>query len=380
MLNKNKFLSDQHRKNNFVPKKKEDKKNRICAWVLVILIAFCTVCSFLSIGLVVKDCRKVNADEASSSEGVVFVSDPLPFSIASNPTVYGFDNGSLVTDTVNLALSSTFYTVSFYKSVSGLYPQITFSEYSSNGSSSVISKIGVFQSELSTVDYNFYGVYRFLSESSVLYCFSQSFGVPFTFRNFIENYKSTKYPNVKFTDFDNISSDSSSIVFRLSKAFNFDTVYKYSFSCSHNSSLSWSYNFVYTYFDGNDNKLEISSLCYGFFGSDTYSEYYFNKNSENEYEKGYNAGFSDGKISSDNIVYQNGFNIGKQQGYSQGYNAGVESANKYTFLSLISSVVDAPIKALSGMLNFNILGFNMLDFFYALITLAVIIAVVRLIL
>lgn len=87
---------------------------------------------------------------------------------------------------------------------------------------------------------------------------------------------------------------------------------------------------------------------------------------------GYSNNYSDG--------YKEGYSVGSSTGYNAGYSKGVENAGKYTFVSLLGSVVDAPLKAVSGMLNFNLLGFNMLNFFYALLTCALVIAVIRLIL
>lgn len=90
------------------------------------------------------------------------------------------------------------------------------------------------------------------------------------------------------------------------------------------------------------------------------------------YNSGYNVGLNDG--------YGNGYSVGLSEGKTIGYNMGVTSANNYSFLGLFGAVVDAPITALSGLLNFDLLGFNMLNFFYALCTCALVIAVVRMIL
>lgn len=89
---------------------------------------------------------------------------------------------------------------------------------------------------------------------------------------------------------------------------------------------------------------------------------------------GYNQGYDSGV----NAGYEKGYSVGLSDGKSIGYNQGASSANKYTFLGLFGAVIDAPITAISGLLNFNLLGFNMLNFFYALCTCALVIAVVRL--
>lgn len=90
--------------------------------------------------------------------------------------------------------------------------------------------------------------------------------------------------------------------------------------------------------------------------------------------------FNDGYEKGSSDTRENLYNFWYLDRYNAGYNAGVESSGKHSFLSLMGAVVDAPIKALSGLLNFDVLGFNMLNFFYALCTCALIIAVVRMIL
>ena len=104
------------------------------------------------------------------------------------------------------------------------------------------------------------------------------------------------------------------------------------------------------------------------------------------YNNGYNAGYEDGFVDGDSTGYERGnevgFSNGHKQGYSQGYSAGevhgISTANQYSFLGLLGAVVDAPLQALSGLLNFDILGFNMANFFYALLTLGIVIFVVKL--
>lgn len=96
----------------------------------------------------------------------------------------------------------------------------------------------------------------------------------------------------------------------------------------------------------------------------------------NAYDSGYNAGLT----------------TGKNQGYQNGYTAGLNAAteNDYSFLGLLSSVVQAPITVLvgdydastgqrvGGLLNFELLGYNMSTFLMSLFSLAVVICVVRL--
>lgn len=84
-----------------------------------------------------------------------------------------------------------------------------------------------------------------------------------------------------------------------------------------------------------------------------------------------------------NDGYDSGYANGQYNGYQQGFQAGVESVldgnNEYTFMGLISAVVDAPVKALAGLFNFNVLGIDMFPFLTAILTMCIIIAVVKMV-
>lgn len=112
-----------------------------------------------------------------------------------------------------------------------------------------------------------------------------------------------------------------------------------------------------------DNKFLNYNVYNDLQGSDEYDRGY-----SYGYESGYNKGNYDGE--------QSGFTKGYNQGKSVGFNDGVESANDYSFLGLMGAVVDAPVRAFSGLLNFELLGFNMLSFFTGLLTLAFILWIV----
>lgn len=75
--------------------------------------------------------------------------------------------------------------------------------------------------------------------------------------------------------------------------------------------------------------------------------------------------------------YDEGYRSGKAVGYSQGYLEGVDSGGQYTFLNLMGSVVDAPIQAFMGLLNFDVLGVNMSSFVLSLLSLSFIIIIIK---
>lgn len=93
------------------------------------------------------------------------------------------------------------------------------------------------------------------------------------------------------------------------------------------------------------------------------------------YINGYNAGFSAASSEIGSDFYNEGVEDGKQIGYADGYEKGAQSST--TFFNLFSSAVNAPIKVLTDMFNFDILGVNMRDFFLGLVSLAVITTVIR---
>lgn len=92
------------------------------------------------------------------------------------------------------------------------------------------------------------------------------------------------------------------------------------------------------------------------------------------YDDFYNDGYDDGFSSGD----RNGYN----RGYGVGFNDGQVDAldGNYTFLGLIGSVIDAPISAFRGLLDFELLGVNMSSFVLAVMSLCVIIVIIRMVL
>lgn len=77
-----------------------------------------------------------------------------------------------------------------------------------------------------------------------------------------------------------------------------------------------------------------------------------------------------------NTGYQNGYTIGKENGYNSGFNDGVNS-NKTGFDNMMFAIADVPIHIISSMLNFNILGINLMSFFMAIITLMLFVFLIR---
>lgn len=98
------------------------------------------------------------------------------------------------------------------------------------------------------------------------------------------------------------------------------------------------------------------------------------------YDEVFNVGHTDGYMEGVSDGFDDGFDVGYNKGLIEGKVIGKNQAletGSYTFLDLMGAVVDAPVQAISGLLDFDLLGFNMLNFFFALCTCALIIAVVR---
>jgi len=115
----------------------------------------------------------------------------------------------------------------------------------------------------------------------------------------------------------------------------------------------------------------------------------FNLNSLIDYERdrgyasgyyfGQQKGYADGKEDGIEIGDQQGYTRGKAEGaaegeivgYDKGYAQGVADGGDYTFLNLMNSVVSVPVQALRSLLNFEIFGYNMLNFFGSVVTLMI---------
>lgn len=108
--------------------------------------------------------------------------------------------------------------------------------------------------------------------------------------------------------------------------------------------------------------------------------YYLVDTSSSQYLQGFQDGQSSGIAIGELQGYNDGFDAGDTIGYNRGYNDGVLNANQYSFLGLIGAVVDAPIQAFNGLLNFEILGFNMRDFYLGLFSVCIIVLIVKLVL
>lgn len=147
----------------------------------------------------------------------------------------------------------------------------------------------------------------------------------------------------------------------------------------------------YKFYDKNDYEFTLI-FPYGVYGENSYNvaelpfrRYYYSFGLDNaaqeSYQNGFNTGLSqgitEGKQQGLQEGYTSGFADGKSQGYASGFQEGAASASNYTFFGLISAVVDAPIQAITGLFDFEILGFNVQNFMFSLLTVCVIITIIK---
>lgn len=93
--------------------------------------------------------------------------------------------------------------------------------------------------------------------------------------------------------------------------------------------------------------------------------------------EGFDEGYKYGKLAGAEQGYGDGLRDGKIVGFEEGYREGLKNAKELTFRGLIFAVVDAPVQVFSSMLNFNVLGINLLGFMTSILTIMIVIAVVK---
>lgn len=98
------------------------------------------------------------------------------------------------------------------------------------------------------------------------------------------------------------------------------------------------------------------------------------------YNAGYDYGYQQGQISVQQSVYDRGYNSGYSIGDSAGYARGVNAANTYTFFNLFGAMFDVPVQTVTGLLNFDFLGFNLFNLATGILTFVIMLKIIRFIL
>lgn len=100
---------------------------------------------------------------------------------------------------------------------------------------------------------------------------------------------------------------------------------------------------------------------------------------QDSYDSGFNAGVISVKQQYEARLQAERENA-RQKGFAEAQKMFDNGNTDYSFFGLISAVIDAPIKAIRGLLNFEILGVNMFSFVTSLFSLAVVLMIVKLVL
>lgn len=95
---------------------------------------------------------------------------------------------------------------------------------------------------------------------------------------------------------------------------------------------------------------------------------------DNLYSNAYASGVED----ANNTVTETSESYKK--GYEKGYNKGYGDSGNIHFIDVITAVFDVPTQWLTNLLDYDILGFNLLTFFQSIITITIVIAIIKMIL
>lgn len=395
---------------NMSVKKPIKQKKTLSYWVVVIALAFMFVSSFLGTYAFIKT---VSAEETPYNLSELELSSNSVDLYDTSLANYSFDSSSIMVTSARF-MYSTYSANQFSMSSQNYFSNIRFSLYQYNGDLLFYPSVYV------------QGVANppsLIVEEHIIEGGTDRVPVPHlypTYNTSVINYNGLntyKINKLGILDKDSPYGDSTDINFystysgfafrvehsTLSGAFQlflgigyeeglipvFNSVRIYTRKIWDNATLTAIYYNIFDYYDINGKLFRIFAPfsgstqskvnAYGFTDRTYYLSNSFtdNENYQNGLEEGYRNGYSDGQ----DIGFQDGYDSGRKEGQAigkqEGYNEGIRDANQYSFLNLLGAVVDAPIQALSGLLNFDILGFNMLNFFLSLLTLALIIFVVR---
>lgn len=181
--------------------------------------------------------------------------------------------------------------------------------------------------------------------------------------------------------FDRLDISQTSELNNISGLYLVTTTLDYSFYADPQDSSTTRYHFYISSYafirDVDLSALYITPRTY-YFNINADNNYYYNLGYNNGYSSGDNDGFQRARREFDGLLIESTDNA-YRTGYNVGYNQGSLDSGEYTFLGLMSSIVDVPIRTIGGLMNFDLLGVNLLGFFYALLTVGLIIFIIRLV-
>lgn len=145
------------------------------------------------------------------------------------------------------------------------------------------------------------------------------------------------------------------------------------------------YGTAVSFYDGNSHCL----LFHFPYSNDVFQKYFVpsrtiyvleNLADNDFYDAGYMNGYDAGNLAGQSTGYNNGYSVGDRVGYNRGYDAGINAGTQYSFSSLLTAVIDAPVHVFIDLLNFEIMGYNLLNLVVGLLTFAIIVLILKLVL
>ena len=156
----------------------------------------------------------------------------------------------------------------------------------------------------------------------------------------------------------------------------FDSTLKmYKFVIPRNSQFSPDYlSGLQFYFDGGSNSLDTFVMFNG-------NEYVagLQDGAGNAYNSGYGMGIQTGTDSAYNSGLKEGLVQGEKIGIEKGKIIGANNAEEYSFSAMLAALIDVPVQAIVGLLNFNVLGINLGGFFFSLFSVCIVLVIVKLV-
>lgn len=191
-------------------------------------------------------------------------------------------------------------------------------------------------------------------------------------------------------DFTNPSSTSPTLIMKSLEIGNYSDFNNGAFNTSPilNTTYAFTYCNIVSYVDTNDYRYTFyipnwSTATGSEFAKSNYYNYrkYFMATPQLDNQEAYNQGFIDGNAQGFDTGYNDGYREGSSVGYDNGFENGkIEGAiesNNYSFFGLISAIIDAPVKILTSLFNFEFLGVNLWAFFTSILTISLVIFVIR---
>lgn len=95
------------------------------------------------------------------------------------------------------------------------------------------------------------------------------------------------------------------------------------------------------------------------------------------YDNGYVDGLKAGLSENTESAYQAGSTEGYAKGYTEGKKEGLKAADGGDFLSLMTAVVEAPVRAFQSLFNFTLFGFDMRGMISSVLTISVFLLILK---